>query len=193
MTNLSRLSDVPNKPVNIVYLQSSANNGGGGPSYSSNNGYGDRAPFQSQEYNSQTMALPSSSGARPYSSPPSQVRPQYHPEEHYRSPQSQSQYPQSYSNREREYSPEQQQRYHPPPPHPHQSQAAEDFDTEDLAAQLAAIRQKLDDKRKRMEMEKGRMEAIASKQQAKLGKVAYLKAMNKVSGLPELFFGFGRV
>ncbi len=177
MTNLSRLSDVPNKPVNIVYLQSGANNGGGGsPSYISNNGYRDRDrdPYQSQDYHSQAMTLPSS--GRPFTTPPSQStqgRPQYHnhpAEDQYRSQQ--PQYSQPHSRRDPNYSPQQ----------PHLSQQpAEDFDTEDLAAQLAAIRQKLEDKRKRIEMEKGRMETIASKQQFKLGKAAYLKAINKVS------------
>jgi len=177
MTNLSRLSDVPNKPVNIVYLQNPSSNGGsGGPSYTSNNGYSDRLPYQSQEYHSQAATLPSSSSGRPYSSPAVSSRPKYHQEEQYRSQQSQFSQPRS-AGRERSYSPEQE--HHRPQ---YQSQSSEDFDTDDLAAQRAAIRQKLEDKRKRIELEKGRMETIASKNQFKLGKAAYLKAINKGSG-----------
>lgn len=142
MTNLSRLSDVPNKPVNIVYLQ---NNG----SYTSN-GHGEESSYH------QAMTLPNNSSGHAYSASPPHLGRRQVSENHMR-------------------------------PELVYREQIEDFDTDDLAAQVAAIRLKLEEKRKRIEMEKGRMESIASKTQSKLGKAAYLKAINKVCRKDEFF------
>jgi len=148
MTNLSRLSDVPRNPVNIVYLEGGNNNHHAGTlppkPMNNNNGWGDPSNFP-VEY--QTLPPPSSGRNSYYSSPT-----------HYGN--------QPHSNPQSRY---------------YQQPQGEEDDDEDLAGQLAAIRMKLEEKRKRMEYEKDRMENVASKQQAKLGKAAYLKAINKVS------------
>ena len=155
MTNLSRLSDVPNKPVNIVYLQSGAS--GNNSNY--NNGYGDRRgqyPQQSS-HGGDYHTMPSGGGGGNAHGP-------YYP-------------PNVHQPNNSYVSPSQHSAMGPP------DDPEDDLDTEDIASQLAAIRLKLEEKRKRIELEKGRMETIASKTQHKVGKAAYLKAINKVSVL----------
>ncbi|CAG7719003.1 unnamed protein product [Allacma fusca] len=153
MTNLSRLSDLPNKPVNIVYLQSSPGTGSGGSpgSNSYNNGYGDRRGPPSN-HPGEYHTMPNSGGGN--------VRGPYYPPNV--NPPSNAYLTMAPSRAT-----------------VHDDEGDDDLDTEDIASQLAAIRLKLEEKRKRIEMEKGRMETIASKQQLKLGKAAYLKAINK--------------
>lgn len=49
------------------------------------------------------------------------------------------------------------------------------------ATKLSTIRMKLEEKRRQIEQEKRRMEIALSKQQQKVGKAAFLQAINKVS------------
>lgn len=50
------------------------------------------------------------------------------------------------------------------------------------ATKLSTIRMKLEEKRRHIEQEKRKMELALSKQQQKVGKAAFLQAINKVSG-----------
>lgn len=49
-------------------------------------------------------------------------------------------------------------------------------------SKLSGIRMKLEEKRRHIEQEKRRLEMQFSKQQQKVGKAAFLQAINKVSG-----------
>lgn len=51
------------------------------------------------------------------------------------------------------------------------------------ATKLSTIRMKLEERRRHIEQEKRKMEFALSKQQQKVGKAAFLQAINKVSGL----------
>lgn len=212
MTNLSRLSDLPNKPINIVYLQSSEGNTPPSSTASSSNnpppvshsyrlgnssngwgnGGGGGDPNMSQYGSPDYHTLPAGRAHnQSYNTPPQQhyqQQQQYHQQNPY-SPQGGGGGPQSHHP---QYSSHQQQhpqyqshenRYSSPHRGGRGGGEEEDFDTDDIAAQLNAIRFKLEEKRKRIEMEKSKMETIVTKQQAKLGKAAYLKALNKVSKL----------
>lgn len=50
------------------------------------------------------------------------------------------------------------------------------------ASKLSTVRMKLEEKRRQIEQEKRKMEAALSRQQQKVGKAAFLQAINKVSG-----------
>lgn len=50
-------------------------------------------------------------------------------------------------------------------------------------SKLSGIRMKLEEKRRHIELEKRRLEIQFSKQQQKVGKAAFLQAINKVSAV----------
>lgn len=195
MTNLSRLSDLPNKPINIVYLQSSEStppNPSNPPppvshSYrvsNSSNGWSDGgSQYNSPDYHT----LPAAPSRAPHHQQHFGTSPHYSHSQH-QSPYQQYSAPPSGPQSHHNSPHYQQQQRHNRYSSPHgggqgggsNEENQEDFDTDDIAAQLNAIRFKLEEKRKRIEMEKTKMETIATKQQAKLGKAAYLKALNKV-------------
>lgn len=180
MSNLSRLSDMQNKPVNIVYLgnnsPASASTVNDGHSYSvtSSNGW-DRP--RTNDY--QTM--PSAGSRDSYSTSNTPLRSPYHQQQYRQGPppSSHNTPPSSYHRQQPYDSPVYNQKTHNDGGDQYLND--EDNETEEIAAQVAAIRQKLEERRKRIEAEKFRLEAVATKQQHKVGKAAYLKAINKVS------------
>lgn len=58
------------------------------------------------------------------------------------------------------------------------------------ATKLSTIRLKLEEKRRHIEQEKRKLEAAVSKYQQKVGKAAFLQAINKVRGFIGWFIGF---
>ncbi|CAL8144364.1 unnamed protein product [Orchesella dallaii] len=165
---------------------------------SSSNGWSDGSQYASPDYHT-LPAAPRAPHQYNYNTPPHYTNPphQQHQQQQQQSPyhHPQQHHPQQYSappsgpqshHHSPQYHPQQQQqqqqqhhRYSSPHGGGNNEENQEDFDTDDIAAQLNAIRFKLEEKRKRIEMEKTKMETIATKQQAKLGKAAYLKALNK--------------
>jgi hypothetical protein len=181
MSNLSRLSDVPNKPVNIVYLQS-----GNGPSAqpSANHSY---SVTSSNGWSDGSRQPPHPISATPpmdYNTMPTPPpRDPYNTSTPSRSPYRQTQYrapqgPPSYQNTHEQYDRRQSQHSRPDEEEPH----SDEMDTDEIASLMATLRMKMEEKRERMEKKTSRMKAVASQ---KLGKAAYLKAINnnKVSGL----------
>jgi hypothetical protein len=171
MSNLSRLSDLQNKPVNIVYLgnnsPASNSNNDGNHSYNvtSSNGWGDRsrqtpaADYQTMPPTSRDSYSSNTPHRSPYHQAPYRMGP---PPPQQNAPYNRQYDSSGYNHNDEDYLQD------------------DDIETEEIAAQVAAIRQKLEDRRRRIEAEKSRIEAVATKQQHKLGKAAYLKAINKV-------------
>lgn len=188
MTNLSRLSDLPNKPINIVYLQSGEGNtppsssvSGSNPpppvnhSYrvsNSSNGWGGGKGDYAFAETYHTLPTGRSQAQNHNEQRDIKLQQQYHQQVQYTVPDQGGPSSDQFSS---------QQLYHSPSPSRVGPGVDEDFDTDDIASQLNSIRLKLEEKRKRIEREKTKMETIVTKQQAKLGKTAYLKALNKVS------------
>jgi len=180
MSNLSRLSDLPNKPVNIVYLQSGNSSAGGQPpsnhSYNvtSSNGWNDGSRHANPapvDYH--TMPTNSSRDSY-YTNTPSPYHQQQHQQQPYRSPQG----PPSFQNT---HNPQYDRRQQPAPRGDDDDVHSDEMDTDEIASLMATLRMKMEEKRERMEKKTSRMKAIASQ---KLGKAAYLKAMNnKVSSI----------
>ncbi|XP_035706191.1 patronin isoform X5 [Folsomia candida] len=190
MSNLSRLSDMQNKPVSIVYLgnnpPASATTVNDGHSYNvtSSNGW-DRSRTLPAATDYHTMSSPSRDSYTSSNSNTPLRSPYHQSQQQYRQPPTSAQYNTLYNNR-------QQQPYDSPGYNHNQHSEGEylhddDNETEEIAAQVAAIRQKLEERRKRIEAEKSRLEAVACKQTHKLGKAAYLKAnLSKGKGQDEV-------
>lgn len=68
----------------------------------------------------------------------------------------------------------------------HQDQLMQAAANQLMASQLNDIRLKLEEKRKHIENEKKKIELVANKQRQKMGKAAFLQAINKVSALETL-------
>lgn len=70
-----------------------------------------------------------------------------------------------------------------------------DFNNDDSrpnvdASKLSTIRMKLEEKRRHIEQEKRKMEMALSRQQQKVGKAAFLQAINKVNSFIYFVFTF---
>lgn len=53
------------------------------------------------------------------------------------------------------------------------------------ASKLSTVRMKLEEKRRQIEQEKRKMEAALTRQQQKVGKAAFLQAINKVRNISQ--------